>query len=75
MPVEFFGFPTEIRLKIYWELLVLSKPIVFIADFSPSLPPVILSKRDGLYPARPSASTSTTLSRHNDVTYRHSSDI
>jgi hypothetical protein len=51
MAINFFGFPTEIRLKIYSELLVHSKPIVFVADYGPSSPPLFRSKRDGLYPA------------------------
>jgi hypothetical protein len=49
--INFFGFPTEIRLKIYSELLVHSEPIVFVADSGPSSPPLFRSKRDGLYPA------------------------
>jgi hypothetical protein len=49
--INFFGFPTEIRLKIYSELLVDSEPIVFVANSSPSSPPLFRSKRDGLYPA------------------------
>jgi hypothetical protein len=40
MAINFFGFPTEIRLKIYSELLVDSEPIVFIADYGPSSPPL-----------------------------------
>jgi hypothetical protein len=49
--INFFGFPTEIRLKIYSELLVHSEPIVFVADYGPSSPPLFRSKRDGLCPA------------------------
>jgi hypothetical protein len=49
--MNFFGFVTEIRLKIYSELLVLSEPIVFVADYGPPSPPLFRSKRDGLYPA------------------------
>jgi hypothetical protein len=51
MAINFFGFPTEIRLKIYSELLVDSEPIIFIADYGPSSPPLFRSKRDGLCPA------------------------
>ena len=46
--INLFGFPTEIRLKIYSELLVHSEPIVFVADYGPSSPPLFRSKRDGL---------------------------
>jgi hypothetical protein len=49
--INFFGFPTEIRLKIYSELLVHSEPIVSVADYGPSSPPLFRSKRDGLCPA------------------------
>jgi hypothetical protein len=48
---EFFGFPYEIRLNIYSELLVHPEPIVFVADYGPSSPPLFRSKRDGLCPA------------------------
>ena len=41
----------EIRLQIYSELLVLSEPIVFVADYGPLSPPLFRSKRDGLCPA------------------------
>jgi hypothetical protein len=34
--MNFFGFPTEIRLKIYSELLVHSEPIVFVQAFAES---------------------------------------
>ena len=43
--------PGEIRLKIYSELLVLSEPIVFVADHGPTSPALFRSKRDGLCPA------------------------
>jgi hypothetical protein len=43
--INFFGFPTEIRFKIYAELLV------FIADSGLSSPSLFRSKRDGLCPA------------------------
>lgn len=36
---------------IYSELLVLSEPIVFVADYVPSSPPLIRSRGDSLYPA------------------------
>ncbi|MCJ1257758.1 hypothetical protein MMC24_005584 [Lignoscripta atroalba] len=49
--MNFFGLATEIRLKIYSELLILSEPIVFVADYGPSSPPLLQSKRDSLYPA------------------------
>ena len=49
--MNFFGFPIEIRLKIYSELLVPSEPIVFVADYGPSSPPLFRSNRDGLCPA------------------------
>jgi hypothetical protein len=51
MAINFFGFPTEIRLKIYSEPLVDSEPIIFIADYGLSSPPLFRSKRDGLCPA------------------------
>jgi hypothetical protein len=49
--MNFFGFPNEIRLKIYSELLIHSDPIVFVADYGPPSPPLFRSKRDGLCPA------------------------
>lgn len=49
--MNIFDIAREIRLKIYSELLVLSEPIVFIADYGPSSSPLFRSKRDGLYPA------------------------
>src|SRR5271156_491988 len=49
--INFFDFPTEIRLKIYSELLVHSEPIVFVADSGRSSPPLFRSKGDGLCPA------------------------
>ena len=45
--MNFFGFHTEIRLKIYSEL-VRSEPIVFIAGYGPLSPPLFWSKRDNL---------------------------
>jgi hypothetical protein len=47
--INFFGFPTEIWLKIYLKLLVYIKPIIFIADSGPLLPPLFQFKKDGLY--------------------------
>lgn len=35
MTVNFFSFTPEIRLMIYSELLVLSEPIIFVADYGP----------------------------------------
>lgn len=49
--MNIFDIAPEIRLKIYSELLVLSEPIVFVADYGPSSPPLFRSKRDGLCPA------------------------
>ena len=51
MTMNFFGFPKEIRLQIYSELLVCSDPIVFVADYGPLSPPLFRSRRDGLCPA------------------------
>jgi hypothetical protein len=48
MTVNFFGFPKEIRLQIYSELLVHPEPIVFVADYGPPSPPLFRSRRDGL---------------------------
>ena len=48
--MNIFDFAHEIRLKIYSELLVLSEPIVFVANYGPSSPPLFRSKRDGLCP-------------------------
>lgn len=45
--MDFFGFPPEIRLQIYAELLVLSEPIVFAAPLVPSLPPLFRFKLEG----------------------------
>jgi hypothetical protein len=64
--MNFFGFVTEIRLKIYSELLVLSEPIVFVADYGPPSPPLFRSKRDGLYPA---------LLRVNKKAYREANPL
>ncbi len=47
----FLDIATEIRLKIYSELLVLSELIKFVADFGSTLSPLFRSRRDGLYPA------------------------
>jgi hypothetical protein len=49
--MNFFDLHTEIRLKIYSELLVHSESIVFVADYGPPSPPLLRSKRDSLYPA------------------------
>ena len=46
----FLDVATEIRLKIYSELLVCSEPIL-VADHSPLLPPLFRSRKDGLHPA------------------------
>jgi hypothetical protein len=51
MIMNFFGFPKEIRLQIYSELLVRPEPIVFVADYGPPSPPLFRSERDGLCPA------------------------
>ena len=48
--MHIFDIPGEIRLKIYSELLVLSEPIVFVADYGPPSPPLFRSRRDGLCP-------------------------
>lgn len=49
--MNIFGIALEIRLRIYSELLVLSEPIVFVAQYGPSSPPLFRPKRDGLCPA------------------------
>ncbi|CZR68828.1 uncharacterized protein PAC_18728 [Phialocephala subalpina] len=49
--MNFFGFPKEIRLQIYSELLVHPEPIIFVADHGPPSPPLLRSKRYGLCPA------------------------
>jgi hypothetical protein len=49
--MKFFDIAPEIRLKIYSELLVLPEPIVFVANYGPSSPPLFRSGRDGLCPA------------------------
>ena len=46
--MNIFNIPYEIRLKIYLELLVLLKPIVFIANYGPLLPLLFRFKRNGL---------------------------
>jgi hypothetical protein len=51
MPMNLFNFPTEIRLKIYEKLLVLSEPIAFETFQDPSWPGLYLSRRYGLCPA------------------------
>jgi hypothetical protein len=40
MTMNFFGFPKEIRLQIYSELLVHPEPLVFVADYGPQSPPL-----------------------------------
>ncbi|SRR6266536_1860572 len=45
------GIATEIRLRIFSELLVLSEPIDFVADYGPPSPPLFRRQRDGLCPA------------------------
>jgi hypothetical protein len=47
----FLDVATEIRLKIYSELLILSTPIKFEAGFGPPPTPLSRSRRDELYPA------------------------
>jgi len=47
----FSDLPTEIRLEIYSELLVLSEPIDFLADRGPLSPPLFRSRRHKLHPA------------------------
>jgi hypothetical protein len=51
MTVDVFGFPYEIRLNIYSEVLIISDPIVFVAEYGPPSPPLLRSRRDGLHPA------------------------
>ena len=51
MPMNLFNFPTEIRLKIYEKLLVLSEPIAFQTSQYPFWPGLYLSRRYGLCPA------------------------
>jgi len=50
--MHFFGFPAEIRVKIYRELLVLEEPIVFVAERcgDAHLSPLLLSRRYELCP-------------------------
>jgi hypothetical protein len=47
----FFDIATEIRLKIYSELLIASVPIEFVADRGTPSPPLVRSRKDGLQPA------------------------
>jgi hypothetical protein len=47
----FMDVPTEIRLKIYSELLVLPEPIKFVAGFGPPSPPLFRPRWDRLCPA------------------------
>ena len=49
--MHIFDIPSKIRLKIYLELLVLSEPIVFIADYGLCPPLLFRSQREGLCPA------------------------
>ena len=49
--MNFSSIATEIRLKIFSELLVLSELIDFVADYGPPLPPLFRRQRDGLSPA------------------------
>ena len=46
-----FDIPSEIRLKIYSELLVLSEPIVFVPYYTLFSTPLSRSERKGLCPA------------------------
>ncbi|TGJ86688.1 hypothetical protein E0Z10_g2014 [Xylaria hypoxylon] len=49
--MNFFGVPTEVRLQIYSELLVLPEPIVFGAGYGAPSPPLFRSNRGRLCPA------------------------
>jgi hypothetical protein len=49
--MKFFDFPTEIRLKVYSELLVHQEPIEFVAEYGPLDPCLIRCEGDGLCPA------------------------
>ncbi len=49
--MNFSGIATEIRLKIFSELLVLSEPIDFVAPYGPPSPTLFRRQRDGLCPA------------------------
>ncbi|OBT46512.1 hypothetical protein VE00_03338 [Pseudogymnoascus sp. WSF 3629] len=49
--MNFFGFPIEIRLMIYPELLVHSEPIDFVVDYGPPSPHQFRLRRYGLSPA------------------------
>ncbi|KAF2475817.1 uncharacterized protein BDR25DRAFT_339807 [Lindgomyces ingoldianus] len=62
----FLDIATEIRLKIYSELLVLSEPIQFVADYGPLSPPLFRSRRDGLY---------TAILRVNRIVYGEASSL
>lgn len=47
----FLDLPVEIRLRIYTYILILAEPIIFVADYGPSSPPLFRYRRDGLCPA------------------------
>lgn len=64
--IAFLSLPTEIRLKIYSELLVLSKAIIFTGHYSYLLPFMFQPKGYGLYPV---------LLRLNKQIYREASPI
>ena len=49
--MQFFSLPTEIRLKIYKELLVSPRPIVFVPAYDLQLPPLVQSDPVCLCPA------------------------
>lgn len=49
--MDFFELPTEIRLKIYSELLVHNKMIVFVVEDRPTPKPLFRPKNYGLCPA------------------------
>jgi hypothetical protein len=51
MKMGFFDIATELRLRIYSELLILSESITFVADFDPSLSPLTQSQSTKVHPA------------------------
>lgn len=50
MKHNLFSLPVEVRLQIYEKVLVLSEPIIFVADKGPALPPLFLRQKYGLSP-------------------------
>lgn len=66
MPFRILDLPTEIRLKIYEEVLVLPRPVTLVSVYQVSDGPINISQGSGLCPA---------LLRVNRAVYREASPL